>query len=59
MGANCVGLVSMLTPGSITPVRKDFRLAACLITFSRVRSSPHAFSTCTTVCAAAYPKTFR
>ncbi len=31
---------------------KPFRLAACFITFSRVRLSPDCFSTCTRVWAA-------
>ena len=32
-------------------VLKSFRFAACLMTFSRVRSSPHCISTCTSVWA--------
>src|SRR5437879_4778573 len=42
-----------LKPGNSTSLEKFFRLAACRITFSRVRSSPHCFSTCTMVCAVA------
>src|SRR6266481_5548928 len=44
-GAKSVGLVLICVPGRYTPISK-FRLAACLMMFSRVRSSPHCRSTC-------------
>ena len=48
-------LVLILMPGISVSGVKSFRQAACFITFSRVRLSPHCFSTCTMVCAAAKP----
>ena len=51
IGAKSVGLVLIRMPGSAIGVEKSFRLAACFITFSRVRLSPHCLSTCTSVCA--------
>src|SRR5438067_538192 len=53
IGKKSVGLVLILIPGKSTSLVKSFRLAACRITFSRVRSSPHCLSTCTMVCAVA------
>src|SRR6516165_987886 len=50
-GAKSFGLVLILMPGSSMPNSKSFRLAACFITFSRVRLSPHCLSTCTRVAA--------
>src|SRR3984885_11540136 len=55
IGAKLVGEVLMRIPGNSTSVRKSFRFAACFMMFSRVRSSPHCLSTCTRVCATAYP----
>src|SRR5450755_830699 len=57
IGAKSVGEVSIVVPGSNISARKFFRFAACFITFSRVRSSPHCFSTCTSVCATLKPTT--
>ena len=47
IGAAIVGVALVLTlmPGSSNPSSKFFRLAACRMTFSRVRSSPHCLST--------------
>ena len=38
-------------PGSRPPSSRSLMLAACFMTFSRVRLSPHCFSTCTRSCA--------
>jgi hypothetical protein len=50
-----VGLVLTVTPGRASGSWKFFRFAACRITFSRERLSPHCLSTCTRACAALYP----
>src|SRR5579862_1116559 len=52
MGAKSVGLVLILMPGRRTLISKFFRFAACFITFSCVRLSPHCLSTWISVCAA-------
>src|SRR4051794_32411346 len=51
IGAKSEGLVLTLMPGSRPPSSRSLMLAACFITFSRVRLSPHAFSTWTKPCA--------
>src|ERR1700680_4502180 len=51
-GAKSVAEVLILTPGSRVSGAKSFRLAACFMTFSRVRLSPHISKTFTMVCAA-------
>jgi hypothetical protein len=53
IGAKLVGEVLIRIPGNSTSVRKSFKLAACFMMFSRVRSSPHCLSTWTRVCATA------
>src|SRR5438046_2903810 len=50
-GEKSEGLVLILIPGSSIGTVKSLRLAACFITFSRVSSSPHCFSTCTVFAA--------
>ncbi len=45
-----VGLILIFIPGSIILGTKFFKFAACFITFSRERSSPHCLKTCTSVC---------
>ena len=51
IGAKSVGLVLTRMPGSNIGNSSQCRSAACFITFSRVRSSPHCFSSCTVVWA--------
>src|SRR5262249_17428629 len=46
IGAKLVAEVLSLMPGKRPPSSRSLRLAACFITFSRVRSSPQAFNTC-------------
>ena len=52
IGKKSVALVLILIPGSSIGRSRSLMLAACFITFSRVRSLPHCFSTCTNVIAA-------
>src|SRR5258708_33371647 len=52
IGAKSLADVLTLMPGISVSGAKSFRLAACFITFSRVRLSPDCFKTCTMVCAA-------
>ena len=56
-GAKSVGLVLISIPGNNIGTVKLCRFAACFITFSRVSTSPHCFSTCTTVAAFEGPYT--
>jgi hypothetical protein len=55
IGVKSLALVEMMMPGSSIGSWRSRMLVACLIRFSRVRLSPHAFSTATIVCAAEYP----
>jgi len=49
IGAKSVGLVLIVIPGNSIGTVKSCKFAACFMTFSRVRLSPHCFSTCTSV----------
>src|ERR1700732_2329876 len=52
IGAKSLALVEMVMPGKSIGSFRPWMLAACFITFSRVRLSPHASSTATMACAA-------
>src|SRR5258708_3569202 len=52
IGAKSFGPVLILEPGSSMSSSRFLRLAACFMTFSRVRLSPLCLSTATKVCAA-------
>src|SRR6516165_10678428 len=56
IGAKSVGLVFIVIPGSRLVVLKSLMSAACFMTFSRVRLSPHCSSTWARVCAWLYPQ---
>jgi hypothetical protein len=45
IGLKSVGLVLIVIPGNNIGSSRSLRLAACFITFSRVKSSPHCFKT--------------
>jgi hypothetical protein len=49
MGAKSLGLVLIVIPGKVTPVSNSLRLAACFMTFSRLKLSPNCLSTWTSV----------
>src|ERR1700730_17437260 len=52
IGAKSLALVEMVMPGKSIGSFRPWMLAACFITFSRVRLSPHASSTATMACVA-------